>query len=114
STADGVRSVDRSLLWTARAFYAGPVRRFTAVVIPSSLPFIVAGLRLGLANAFSGMVLAELWVVRDTGAVLLDLGRNRDLPEFFAFILLITLLAALSAALLKAVERRLMPWAEVR
>ncbi len=113
ATADGVRAVDRGLLWTARAFNAGQLRRFTSVVVPSSLPFIVAGLRLGLANAFSGMILAELWVVRDTGELLLQFGRNRDLPQFLALVLMITLLASFAATLLKALERRMMPWSRV-
>lgn len=113
ATADGVREVDRGLLWTAASFNAGPVRRFTTVVVPSSLPFIVSGLRLGLANAFSGMILAELWVVRDTGELLLQLGHNRDLPKFFALTLAVTLTASLAAALLKALERRLTPWSRV-
>ncbi len=113
STADGVREVDGRLLWAATSFNAGPIKRFTTVVIPSSLPFIIAGLRLGLANAFSGMILAELWVVRDTGELLLQLGHNRDLPKFFALILTVTLVASLAAALLKAFERRLTPWSRV-
>ncbi len=113
ATADGVREVDRGLLRTATSFNAGPIRRFTTVVVPSSLPFIVACLRLGLANAFSGMILAELWVVRDTGELLLQLGHNRDLPKFFALTLAVTLTASLAAALLKALERRLTPWSRV-
>ena len=112
TTADGARSVDKSLLLTAQSFSAGRLRCFVSVVIPASLPFIVAGLRLGLANAFSGMILAELWVVRDTGELLLQLGRNRDLPEFFALVLAITLMASLAAAFLKSLERHLMPWSQ--
>jgi NitT/TauT family transport system permease protein len=110
NTAAGARAVPRELLTTAEAYCISPLRRFVTVVLPSSLPYIVVGLRLGIANAFTGMVLAELWVSRGTGAVLEGLGRNRDLGPFFAMVLFITLLAALAAWGIRALERRLMPW----
>lgn len=110
NTAAGARAVPRQLMRTAEAFCVGRTRRFATVVLPSSLPYIVVGLRLAIANAFTGMVLAELWVSRGTGAVLESLGRNRVLPPFFALVLFITLLAALSAYLIRVAERRLMPW----
>ena len=112
NTAAGARAVPRNLMRTSEAFCVSPLRRFTTVVLPSSLPYIVVGLRLGIANAFTGMVLAELWVSRGTGAILEGLGRNRDLPPFFAMVILITALAALSAYAIRAAERRLMPWAK--
>jgi ABC-type nitrate/sulfonate/bicarbonate transport system permease component len=112
NTAAGARAVPRGLMETAEAFGVSRLRRFSTVVLPSSVPYIVVGLRLGIANAFSGMVLAELWVKRGTGAALSGLGANRDLPEFFALVLLVTALAALCAFGIRAAERRLMPWAQ--
>jgi ABC-type nitrate/sulfonate/bicarbonate transport system permease component len=111
NTAAGARAVPRELMLTAEAFCVGRLRRFTTIVLPSSLPYIVVGLRLGIANAFTGMVLAELWVSRGTGAILEGLGRNRDLGPFFAMVLLVTALAALAAFAIRVAERRLMPWA---
>jgi NitT/TauT family transport system permease protein len=113
NTAAGARAVPAALMRTAEAFGVSPLRRFTTVVLPSAVPYIVVGLRLGVANAFSGMVLAELWVKRGTGASLAGLGANRDLPRFFALVLLITAIAALFAYGIRAAERRLMPWAQV-
>jgi NitT/TauT family transport system permease protein len=112
NTAAGARAVPRQLMRTAEAFCVSPLRRFTSIVLPSSLPYVIVGLRLGIANAFTGMVLAELWVSRGTGAVLEGLGRNRDLPPFFAMVLLVTFLAAFAAFGIRAAERRLMPWAK--
>lgn len=115
NTAAGARAVPEQLLTTSRAFAVKPVRAFRIVVLPASLPYVFLGLRLGIANAFTGMVLAELWVSRGTGAVLEGLGQNRDLPPFFAMVILVTLLAALSAQSIRWAEQRLMPWAkEVR
>ena len=112
NSAAGGRAADRRLIRTAEAFSASRLRIFWSVVLPSGLPHVFVGLRLGLANAFSGMILAEIWVSRGTGAVLEGLGRNRDLPKFLALILLITAIAAALAWAIKFAERRLMPWAE--
>jgi ABC-type nitrate/sulfonate/bicarbonate transport system permease component len=112
NSAAGGRAADRRLIRTAEAFSASRLRIFWSVVLPSGLPHVFVGLRLGLANAFSGMILAEIWVSRGTGAVLEGLGRNRDLPKFLAMILLITAIAAALAWAIKYAERRLMPWAE--
>ena len=112
NTAAGARAVPEQLITTARAFAVPAPRRFLTVVLPSSLPYVVVGLRLGIANAFTGMVLAELWVSRGLGAALKGLGQNRQLPEFFALVIIITALAALAAFAVRAAEGRLMPWAE--
>ena len=112
NSAAGARAVPRQLMRTAEAFCVSPLRQFTAVVLPSSLPYIVIGLRLAIANAYTGMVLAELWVGEGTGGILKNMGQNRDLPKFFAMVLLITALAAFSSYGIRALERRLMPWAD--
>lgn len=112
NTAAGARDVPRQLIRTGEAFCVSPLRRFTSIVLPSSLPYIVIGLRLAIANAYTGMVLAELWVGEGTGGILKNMGQNRELSKFFAMVLLITALAAFSSYLIRVLERRLMPWAE--
>jgi len=110
NTAAGVRDVDPGLLLMSQAFAVGKFKRAMALSVPSAMPFIVTGLRLGLANAFTGMILAELWVTRGLGLDLTNLGNNRDLPKYFALIIIVTAFAGGSAALIKMAERRLMPW----
>lgn len=112
NAAAGARDVPRNLMRTGEAFCVSPLRRFTSIVLPSSLPYIVVGLRLAIANAYTGMVLAELWVGVGTGGILKNMGQNRDLPKFFAMVVLITALAAFSSWLIRVLERRLMPWAD--
>ena len=112
NTAAGARDVPVPLIRTAEAFCVGRVRQFVTIVLPSSLPYVIVGLRLGIANAFTGMVLAELWIGQGTGGIIEALGQGRNLPPFFAMVILITALAALSAFALRALERRLSPWAE--
>jgi NitT/TauT family transport system permease protein len=111
-SATGAAAVPATLMETASAFGVGPLRTFTRVVMPSALPHIFVGLRLGMANAFGGMITSELWVQQGTGRVLSALGRNRDLPPFFALVIVITVIAGLTAFLIKVAERRVSPWGE--
>jgi ABC-type nitrate/sulfonate/bicarbonate transport system permease component len=109
-TATGAKAVPPSLLETAEAFGVSRLKSFRQVIIPSAMPHIFVGLRLGLANAFGGMITSELWVSQGTGRILSALGRNRDLPPFFALVIVITVIAGFSGFLIKYLERRLTPW----
>jgi ABC-type nitrate/sulfonate/bicarbonate transport system permease component len=112
NTAAGARDVPVPLIRTAEAFCISRGRQFVSVILPSSLPYIIVGLRLGIANAFTGMVLAELWVGVGTGGIIEALGQGRNLPPFFALVIIVTALAAGAAFLLRVLERRLAPWGE--
>lgn len=108
--ANGVRSIDANVVEMARSFNAGPVRTFFAITLPGTLPFIVAGLRLGLGQAIQGMIIAELWVTLGTGRKLVTLGLDRDLGEFFALAAVIVLIGTVLTHLLLVAQERLSPW----
>ncbi len=110
NTAAGVRAVDPKLLETASAFCTPRLRLFTKIIMPAALPYIITGLRLGLGHAVKGMVIAELWVIVDTGKRLIDLGFARKLPEYFALALWIVIFGAVSSQLLLILQKRLTPW----
>ena len=61
ATEAGVRSADESLIRTARSFGATDWQIFTTVVVPGAVPFLIAGLRLGLGQALVGIVVGELY-----------------------------------------------------
>lgn len=111
NAAAGVRSVDPALAEMARSFGAGERELFLKVILPASLPMIMAGLRLGLARAVVGMITGEMVLaVVGFGAMLIYFGASFDTPALFATILTIILLAVAVLALIQALDRRLMPW----
>jgi len=110
NTAAGVRSVDARLIETARAFRLPTWGIFTKVVLPGTLPYVVAGLRLGLSMAIKGMVIAEIWVTVGIGLLLGNFGNYLRLDMFFALAAVIIAVGVTSAAALKALENRLRPW----
>jgi len=59
STMAGVEAIDPNLLRCARAFGANDRQIFQKLALPSSLPFIISGLRLGVGRGLVGVVVGE-------------------------------------------------------
>ena len=111
NTVAGVKQVDPQLIRAARALGASPRLILTHVVMPSALPFVLAGARLSLGVAWMAMVAAEL-----TGS---DAGLGWRLfwyQEFFAMdkvmavILTIGVLGYLLDTLLRGLQARITRW----
>lgn len=60
NTASGVLSVDQNRIQAARALGANEWQILLTVIIPSAVPFIYTGLRLGLGSSFTAIVGAEM------------------------------------------------------
>ena len=60
NTYIGVSTVDQTYIWAAKSLGADDRAILKDVVIPSALPFIVAGMRVGVAMAFLNLVAAEM------------------------------------------------------
>jgi len=104
----GISATPRSLLEMSAAFLASRRQRITKIILPAASGVIFAGLRLGLAQGFTGIVLAEL-LITPTGVGDL-ITYHRSLAEYdrmFAAILSIIVLASVSITLLQHAERRM-------
>jgi ABC-type nitrate/sulfonate/bicarbonate transport system permease component len=104
----GIAHTPKSLLEMSNAFLASRWQRIWKVVIPAGSGLIFAGLRLGLAQGFTGAVLAELIITPTGVGDLITFYRSTaEYPEMFAAILSIILVASISVTLLQNLERRL-------
>ena len=104
----GIANTPRSLVEMSNAFLASRWQRIWKVVIPAGSGLIFAGLRLGLAQGFTGAVLAELIITPTGVGDLITFYRSTaDYPQMFAAILSIILVASVSVTLLQNLERRL-------
>jgi NitT/TauT family transport system permease protein len=104
----GIANTPRSLLEMSDAFLATRWQRIRKVVIPAASGLIFAGLRLGLAQGFTGAVLAEL-IITPTGVgdLITFYRSSAEYPEMFAAILSIIIVASVSVSLLQRAEQRL-------
>lgn len=107
----GVRSTDPISLRAARAFCANRREILAKVVLPSSVPFLIDGLRLGAGRGLIGVVVAEMYVSREgIGYLLMQAAQNfRTAQLIFEVILVAAFGIAISQALL-FLERRFAGW----
>ena len=80
------------------------------IILPHAAALIFAGLRLGLAMGFIGIVIAELLITpTGIGDLISYHSSVADYPEMFAVIVSIIMLAALTIHALERLERKLFP-----
>jgi ABC-type nitrate/sulfonate/bicarbonate transport system permease component len=104
----GISTTPRSLLEMSAAFLASRRQRIAKIILPSASGVIFAGLRLGLAQGFTGIVLAELLITPTGVGDLITFHRSlAEYDRMFAAILSIILVASVSITLLQHAERRL-------
>jgi len=108
-TMVGIRSVDPKLIELGRSFRATRRQRLMRIEIPSALPQILGGFRVGVTLAVVGAIVAE-WAGGDSGlGVLINLARGSmfDIPLMFATLLTIALLGVILYLIVVTIERRL-------
>jgi ABC-type nitrate/sulfonate/bicarbonate transport system permease component len=104
----GIANTPKSLLEMSSAFLATSRQRVWKVIMPAASGVIFAGLRLGLAQGFTGAILAELIITPTGVGDLITYNRSvADYPRMFASILSIIIVASVTVTLLQHVEQRL-------
>jgi NitT/TauT family transport system permease protein len=111
NTAAGVRQADPLLLRAAVSFGAGRLSVIRKVVVPSALPMVFAGLKLGAGTALLLLVAAEM-IGADSGIgfLVLQAGNLMETTKLMAGIVVLSVLGVLSHWLLGALERLVIPW----
>jgi ABC-type nitrate/sulfonate/bicarbonate transport system permease component len=103
-----VRNASPSLVQMCHVFLGSRWQQVAKVVIPDAAPVIFAGLRLGVAAGFIGVVLAELLITPTGIGDLITYYRSMaGYAEMYATILSIIVFAAVTVELLGQIETRL-------
>jgi len=111
NTATGMRSTDQVYIEAARSFSANRAQIFTKVLIPSALPFIVAGLRLGIGRGLVGVVVGEFIGARaGLGYLIFKSSQGFQIDAMWVGVFLLAGTGVLAVIVLQNVERRLAPW----
>ena len=104
----GIRNTPVSLVEMSQAFLASRWQRIWKVILPGASGLIFAGLRLGLAQGFTGAILAELLITPTGVGDLITFYRSQaEYDHMYAAILSIILFASVSITLLQRMEQRL-------
>lgn len=109
----GIRQTDRKLIEVGYVFGLTPFERVHRIVLPAALPYLLAGLRIGLGQSWLFLVAAELIAsTRGLGYLLID-GQATARPDLMLVgIGVLAGLGKLSDAGLRWIERRMLGWTD--
>jgi len=108
---DGVKTTPVNLLTAARSFGASEWMIFKTVVFPSTVPFILTGLRLGLGRAIVGVMVGELYAATaGIGFMITVAGATFQTDKVFVGVLIFALTGMIGTELITRVERRFNRW----
>jgi NitT/TauT family transport system permease protein len=111
NTITGVRTVEADFIKAARSFGADDRQMFLTVVLPSSVPLLLAGLRLGLGHALVGIVVGEMYgATKGLGFLIATAGARFQTDKVMVGIILIASAGVVLTELLRLIERRFECW----
>ncbi|HEY8578550.1 MAG TPA: ABC transporter permease [Beijerinckiaceae bacterium] len=107
----GVRTTDDQLLGAGRAFCATQWDLFRTIVLPSSVPFIIVGLRQGLAHGLIGVVVGEFFAGSNgIGYLIGEAAMSFKTDLLFACVIIVATVGIGVSAILQRVERYFQRW----
>lgn len=108
---DGVKTTPYNLLTAARSFGATEWQIFKSVVLPSTVPFLISGLRLGVGRALIGVMVGELYAATaGIGFMITVAGATFQTDKVFVGVLIFAITGMISMDLLGRLEKRFDKW----
>lgn len=113
NTEAGLRTTSERFIEMLRSFGATSRQIFMKVSLPSALPFILAGLKLGIGRGLIGVVVAELFGSRaGLGNLISQSADAFNMPDLFAGVVILAGAGIVLTAAFGWLEGRLVPWTQ--
>jgi NitT/TauT family transport system permease protein len=111
NTEAGLRTTSERLIEMLRSFGATRRQIFFKISLPSAVPFILAGLKLGIGRGLIGVVVAELFGSRaGLGRLISQSADAFNMPELFAGVVVLAIAGIVMTAGFGWLEKRIVPW----
>ncbi|MEK5435327.1 MULTISPECIES: ABC transporter permease [Paenibacillus] len=111
NTFMGIRNVDNKLFEVSRVLGFSPYQRLRRLILPAALPGILLGLRLSLAVAWIGLVVAELIGSQSgIGFLINEAKQNSNTEVVFVGIIIFAIVGKLIDSLFRIIERKCLFW----
>lgn len=111
NTYVGVRNVNRVLIDVVRSFCANERQVMRIVVLPNSVPYIVAGLRLAIGRAMLGVVVGEFFgSTEGLGHLIAEAASNYVVDRVFVGVMIFMGLSLVLTMSVKKIESNLTRW----
>lgn len=111
NTEAGIRTTSERLIEMLRSFGASRRQIFIKVSLPSAMPFILVGLKLGIGRGLIGVVVAELFGSRaGLGQLISQSADSFNMPNLFAAVVVLAVAGIVLTAAFGWLEGKLVPW----
>jgi NitT/TauT family transport system permease protein len=111
NTEAGLRTTSERLIEMLRSFGASKSQIFFKVSLPSAMPFILAGLKLGIGRGLIAVVVAELFGSRaGLGRLISQSADAFNMPELFSGVILLAAAGIAMTSGFSWLETKLVPW----
>ncbi len=107
----GMRVVDRDYVELARSFRLGRWALFFKILLPASVPFILAGIRLAIGRGLTGVAIAEWFgATKGLGYLIFFAAQTLNIPTLFVGVAVFAALGIIAFELVRQVEIYAIPW----
>lgn len=111
NTFAGVRCVDPLLLNVVRSFGGRERDLYLKVILPAVVPYVVAAARLAIGRGLVGILVGEFYAASEgLGFAISRFGDTYRLPEMFAGILVLAVVAVALTGAVRRLETVVAPW----
>jgi ABC-type nitrate/sulfonate/bicarbonate transport system permease component len=112
NTSVGVKQTPANLLDVGRIYHLNRWQVIRQIALPSAVPSIFAGLRIGLGKALIGMMIAEMEVsVTGLGGLVVNYGDEFRTDYLLAGVFTASIVGVIAAAVIELIRRLAFPWA---
>jgi NitT/TauT family transport system permease protein len=110
---EGLRSADQDQIELMRSLDASKRQIFFRVQLPNSMPFVFAGLDIGIVFAIIGAVVGE-WVGARAGLgyQLLQYIYDFNIAGLFAVLIVLAVMGLVAHSFIRLLQRRFAGWTE--
>ena len=111
NTFAGVKSTDSLLISVIRSFGGSEKDLYLKVILPSTMPYIIAGARLAIGRGLVGIIVGEFYAASEgIGFAISQAGDTYRLPDMFVGIIILSLIAIVLTELMRKLELTVAPW----
>jgi len=111
NTIEGLNSAPAEQIMLLRSYKASRLEIFRIVQFPASLPFVFAGLDIGIVLSVIGTIVGEfVGTNAGLGYILLDFNQSFNIAGVFACLVVLSLLGVGLHIILQAIQRRVVFW----
>ncbi|MDX2203714.1 MAG: ABC transporter permease [Hyphomicrobiaceae bacterium] len=111
SATAAVESVRSDYVLVARSFGATPMQILWRVYVPCMMPILLETLRISMIFNFTGVMIAEMYASRTgIGHLISNWGENFQMPQLFAGIIILSVVAIIFNETVRRLEARVSTW----